>query len=731
MSSNKFVLTLNDLQEKDAAFLETIFSIANGHFGVRANNPILNTDNFDTLVNGFYEKSKIHYGESAYGYAQFNQTIVNITNLRYIRITNTDGIDFNKSELISMQLNMKTGKLLEKYHLTNSLNEAIEMTVESCISQHNRNWYCISYGFSGINYHGKLTISKTVSFDTTERILDSNDPRKSNISYPLSVYGERKSYNSYSCILATKQSNLTIPFTLRTANKQDQLINMTVDISDEPTIPYIIGIGDISKTGDVETMPKHSLSEITDDAKHFWNNVWLNSEVTINGAPHLNTALLFNIFQLNQSAGKDGKTSLAAKGLSGTGYEGHYFWDTETYALPYFAYSSPKIARRILKYRYSTLPQAKKRAAELGVKSGALFAWRTINGEEASAFFPAGTAQYHIDADIAYAVDLYCKSSGDFDFIQKYGFQIILETARFWAEFGNWNKDKFEFWSVTGPDEYTALVNNNYYTNRMAKHNLALVKKYADKLVKRSDVSLDDYGTNKDEIKKLYEISKAVYLPFDKEKEINAQDDSFLSKPLWPFDEVPKDNYPLLLHYHPLTIYRYQVAKQADAILAEYLFPDEISSEQLNREYDYYNAVTTHDSSLSKSIFGIIASRLGKPSVAFEAFQESAFSDLLNKHGNTEDGLHIANLGGSWLSIASGFSGLKLYDDKVSFENHVPEQIKGFTYRITYKNSLLEITLNHDFSKVKLLNDIPAKIELCGNDVVLDKNEPEINVDKV
>ncbi|KRK79216.1 maltose phosphorylase [Companilactobacillus nodensis DSM 19682 = JCM 14932 = NBRC 107160] len=730
MDSNKFILNLKDLQEKDAPFLETIFSIANGHFGVRASNPITDAENFDTLVNGFYEKSPIHYGESAYGYAKFNQTIVKVTNLRHIKVTNTDGIDFNRSELISMKLNMKNGTLTEDYHLFNTVNDEIRMEITSCISQHDRNWYSISYKFTPITYHGKLTISKTVLFDTTAKVLNSGDPRKSNISYPLSVYGERQKYNSYNCILATKQSNLTVPFTLRTANKQDQLINMIVDINDSPTVPYIIGIGDISKTGDVESLSKHSIKDINIDAQEFWANVWQNSEVTIDGAPRLNTALLYNIFQLNQSAGKDGKTSLAAKGLSGTGYEGHYFWDTETYALPYFSYTSPKIARRILKYRYSTLPQAKKRAAELGVKNGALFAWRTINGEEASAFFPAGTAQYHIDADIAYAVDLYWKSSGDFDFIEKYGFPIILETARFWASFGNWNGDKFEFWSVTGPDEYTALVNNNYYTNRMAKHNLALAKKYADMLVKIHDVDLTQYGTNIDEILNLNQISKSVYLPFDKEKEINAQDDSFLSKPLWPFDEVPKDNYPLLLHYHPLTIYRYQVAKQADAILAEYLFPDEISDEQLNREYDYYNAVTTHDSSLSKSIFGIIASRLGKPSVAFEAFQESAFTDLLNKHGNTEDGLHVANLGGSWLSIVSGFSGLKLYDDKISIENHVPEQIQGFTYHIMYKNSLLKITLNHDFSKVKLMNEIPAQVELCGTEVILNKDKAEIKIEK-
>lgn len=730
MESDKFVLTLKNLQEKDAPFLETIFSIANGHFGIRASNPVSNVENLDTLVNGFYEKSPIHYGESAYGYAKFNQTIVNITNLRHIKVTNTDGMDFNRSELISMKLNMKTGTLTEDYHLFNALNEEIRMEMTSCISQHDRNWYAITYSFSPITYHGKLTISKTVAFDTIAKVINSDDPRKSNVSYPLSVYGEHQTPNSYNCILATKKSNLTVPFTLRTANKRDQLLNMSVDLKDLPAIPYIIGIGNISKTGDVETLPDHTIDDINTDAQEFWNNVWQNSEVIIDGAPQLNTALLYNIFQLNQSAGKDGKTSLAAKGLSGTGYEGHYFWDTETYALPYFSYTSPKIARRILKYRYSTLPQAKKRAAELGVKSGALFAWRTINGEEASAFFPAGTAQYHIDADIAYAVDLYWKSSGDFDFIEKYGFPIILETARFWASFGNWNNGKFEFWSVTGPDEYTALVNNNYYTNRMAKHNLSLAKKYADMLVKQHEVNLEDYGTNIDEIIKLDQISQKVYLPFSHDKEINAQDDSFLSKPLWPFDEVPKDNYPLLLHYHPLTIYRYQVAKQADTILAECLFPDEISKEQLDREYNYYDAVTTHDSSLSKSIFGIIASRLGKPSVAFEAFQESVFTDILNKHGNTEDGLHIANLGGSWLSIASGFSGLKLYDDKISIDNHVPEQIQGFTYHIMYKNSLLKITLNHELSRIKLMNDIPAQVELCGTEVVLNKNKPEIQIKK-
>ncbi len=306
------------------------------------------------------------------------------------------------------------------------------------------------------------------------------------------------------------------------------------------------------------------------------------------------------------------------------------------YMSPFFAYTNPKIAADLIAYRYNILPEAKKRARTLGVKDGALFTWRTINGKEASAYYPASTAQYHIDADIAYSIYRYYNVTNDDQLIKKYGLEIVLETARFWTNFGSFTKidgqQKFCFFDVTGPDEYSAIVNNNYYTNRMAKFNLT----FAIELIEKFPEKAQQLGVSEDEIKEFTTIRDAILLPFDKEKGINEQDDSYFKKPIWPFEQTPKESYPLLLHYHPLTIYRYQVDKQADTLFADFLF-DDISKDQLVKEFDYYENITTHDSSLSRSIFSALAARLGLKDKAYSYFIATAKTDLIDLQGNTND----------------------------------------------------------------------------------------------
>jgi len=376
------------------------------------------------------------------------------------------------------------------------------------------------------------------------------------------------------------------------------------------------------------------------------------------------------------------------------------------------------MARQLLLYRYQVLPQAKQRAREMGVEHGALFAWRTINGEEASAYFPAGTAQYHIDADIAYAVGKYCEVTGDWDFIAQCGFEMVLETAKFWADFGTWHTvdgtKRFEFMTVTGPDEYTALVNNNYYTNRLAKHNLELVGTLARELATHDPDKLMSLGVTPHELEHFEKLAHHVYLPYSTEHQINAQDDSFLSKPRWPADRQTPDNFPLLLHYHPLTIYRYQVAKQADTLLADYLFPADLSVEQLKREYDYYEGVTTHDSSLSRSIFSILAARLGATDKAYQYFMDTARMDLVNLQQNTADGLHLANLGGSWLALVAGFSGFYVDRGVVHVSNHLPSELTALTYRITVGKSVLQVRLTANDTRLKLISGPTVRVNVDG-----------------
>lgn len=346
------------------------------------------------------------------------------------------------------------------------------------------------------------------------------------------------------------------------------------------------------------------------------DDFWRQADIEIEGDDHSQCAIRFMLFQLFQSVGRDAWANISAKGLSGEGYEGHYFWDTEIYILPLLQIIQPELARNLLDYRYRILPQARERALELGHKKGAAYAWRTISGRECSGYFPAGTAQYHINADIAYVFiqDYFYRQSTRY--LLDKGFEVIVETARTWLEIGNWQEGRFMIHGVTGPDEYTAMISNNYYTNAMAKHHLRWTVRFYDLLKRQSSDEMEALCVRlritPEEIEAMGAAAEAMYLPFDAGKGIFAQDDSFLTKPVWPFAQVPEEKYPLLLHFHPLTIYRHQVLKQADTVLAHLLLEEGVSEEALRQTYRYYEGITTHDSSLSTCVYGMMAARIGE-----------------------------------------------------------------------------------------------------------------------
>ncbi len=381
--------------------------------------------------------------------------------------------------------------------------------------------------------------------------------------------------------------------------------------------------------------------------------------------------------------------------------------------------TQPHMARNLLEYRYNTLPFAKRRAIELGHNKGASYPWRTISGEECSGYFPAGTAQYHINADIAFAFIQYYQFNADYEFLVQMGAEVIIETARIWLEIGNYHNNQFMINSITGPDEYTAIVNNNYYTNLLAKYHLKFASELFDEFTTDKTENLKTafeklcmrISFNKNEALRMKEASNAMYLPYDKELGIFAQDDSFLNKPMWPFSEKNKSLYPLLLHYHPLTIYRHQVLKQADTVLAHYLLENDIDESSIKATFDYYEKITTHDSSLSSCIYGIMASRCGYYEKAYDYFKESIQLDIENTHLNTKDGLHMANCSGAVLGVISGFSGFRISPNGISFRPYLPRHWKSYSYRIRYLNREIEVSIS-DNIKFTLLSGEPIPIKV-------------------
>ena len=430
---------------------------------------------------------------------------------------------------------------------------------------------------------------------------------------------------------------------------------------------------------------------LAEGAAHY-RDYWSTADIIIGGQPEQQQAVRWSLFQLAQATARAGVAGIPAKGVSGSGYEGHYFWDQEVYLLPYLTYTNPAAARQVLESRHAMLPDARIRAKELSV-DGALFPWRTINGHEASAYYAAGTAQFHIAAAIAFAANRYEWASGDASFRAEVGADLLIETARMWASLGFFGKDGlFHIHGVTGPDEYTAVVNDNLYTNVMARFNL------------RAAAALEHPDVPETERMVWQQAAARMSLPYDPDMEIYSQDNDFMTLEPWDWS-TPRSKYPLLLNFHPLVIYRHQVLKQADTVLAMFLQWQDFTAEEKQRAFDFYDPITTGDSTLSACVQGIMAAEVGYSDVALKHFTEALFIDLDNTHNNTVDGVHIASTGGIWSSLVCGFAGMRDQGQVPHFDPRLPAEWDSLSFRLKIRGRLLSVELRPGSISLALVLD--------------------------
>lgn len=731
---------------------ETLFALSNGHIGTRGN---LEEGNFTpqflhndgTYMNGFHETSPINYSEWAFGYAANHQTISPLPNAKQIRFAiNGEWFDLEHGTTMNHRrvLDMEKGLLQRSFIWENSQQDRVEVEMERFISYEVPEILALQVQITPLTANVELTFETVLDdlADMGKNVTPEGkpDPRvKEHTERPF-ISRQLKDQPFPMLHIENPTSGMHAVVGTGTQVKQAKVTRnglaevWTVQAQKEQAVKltrfaaYSSFYYEQQETKDhtdaLRTILEEALEKGYDHLKaHHLGTMkqfWEHSDIVIEGDDDLQKGLRFNLFHLNQAAGRDGITNMAAKGLTGPGYEGHYFWDTEMYMLPFFIYTQPKTARELLMYRYFILPKARERAREMAVAKGALFPWRTMNGEEASSYYPAGTAQVHIDADIAYAVYTYIKATNDMEFAYNEGLEILVETARFWVAFGHYDSEReaFVINGVTGPDEYTTMVNNNFYTNLMAKHNLdyaveIVLQAISEKKSSTKEI-LDKLGFELEELEEWTKASEAMYLPYDDERKLTKQDDSFFDKKVWDFAGTPKENHPLLLHYHPMTIYRHQVNKQADTVMAELLFSWEFKEDQKKRDYAYYESVTTHDSSLSRSIFGIMASEIGDAKRAYNYFMDTALMDITDLQANTKDGVHMANMGGTWLGIVEGFAGMRLYEDKLHFSPKLPKQWRKLAFKIQFKGSTIQVTMTQKGTEYTLLAGEPVRIRDDG-----------------
>lgn len=726
---------------------ETIFSLSNGYLGMRGcfdeGGPI---GQDGTFINGFYESWPIVYPETAYGLATTGQTILNVTDTKIIKLYVDDEVFWlPHARLLHFErrLDMRAGTLDRDIVWETPAGKHVSIKSRRLVSFTDRHIAAISYQITILNADAPIAISSEMIANGPSPRTSGTDPRQGKVFARKVLQAQQRVVNDHRMVLchATKQSRMILACGVDHRVEGGQLLSWQTHASGDvgrsvltlegrqgkPVTLYKYIAYQTSRTAQPDEMCARvertldravhmEFARLLEDQRGFLDAVWSVSDIEVIRRPvpvecspvAVQQAVRFNLFHVIQASARAEENGIPAKGLTGQAYEGHYFWDTEIYVLPFLLYTAPQVAKNVLRFRYGLLDMARKRARELNQK-GAMFPWRTINGEEASAFFEAGTAQYHINADIMYALKKYVEITGDVEFLFDEGVEMLVETARLWHSLGYYAKehdDRFCIHGVTGPDEYNVMVDNNAYTNLMARENLRYATESLER-VRRERPDRFERLAHKTKLRweEVLEWSRAaerMYVPYDHGRAITAQDSHFLEQEPWPFKQVPPDKYPLLLFFHPLTIYRYQVLKQADVVLAMLLLPHEFTRDLKRRNFEYYDALTTGDSSLSPCIQSILAAEVEDLKKAEDYARAATLMDLGDVAGNVKDGCHIAAMGGVWMVFVYGFAGLRDYGGQLRFHPRVPPSFERLCFHLIVGDQLLEVSLTPSTTSYRL-----------------------------
>jgi alpha,alpha-trehalose phosphorylase len=752
----------------------SLFALGNGFIGLRGvldEGPVAG-EHDGCYLNGFYDSTAIHHPETAFGLAGTNQFMLNVPNGRRLEIwLDDERLDLRQGKVRSWEqvIDFREGVLRRRLEWEAPSGRVLRLVSERLACLRRQTVWAARTRVEPLNFGG--TIGLVLSLDGhVAPLAAGNDPRiGSHVKEPPLVlvscsHGEAALRQRHH----TRHSGLHLVSVLAWGVNAPAGPGAIVQAPEPPPdmplqsclrhrISVALAAGqavELERFGtyqtsidlaeaDLETLAADTIAAAREagfdgllrEQAHYLQEFWDRADLVVEGDDSLQQGLRFNAWHLLQSAGRDGRTNIAAKGLTGEGYEGHTFWDTEIYVLPFFAATRPEIARALLEYRYRHLGSARARALDLAVGRGAVYPWRTIAGVECSAYFLAGTAQAHLNADIAHAVQLYWTATGDDAFMLSYGAELTLETARLWPAIGHHDPRRdnaFCIHGVTGPDEYTALVDNNWFTNKMAQRHLRFALRVLDWLKDdhpgRYAELLHELQIDEAETAAWQRAADTMWLPVDERLGVHPQDDTFLHKPRWDFDGPGRYQRPLLLYYHPLVIYRHQVSKQADVVLGLLLAGEDIDPATKRRDFDYYEGVTTHDSSLSYCVFGVIAAELGLAEKALDYFHRTARLDLDNLHGNSAHGVHIAAMAGSWMGLAQGFGGLRWIGGRPSFKPLLPPGWQRFAFRLMVRGAQIELSVSAGRAHYRLLRGREAEFLHDGQRQWLSPDQPELTL---
>jgi alpha,alpha-trehalose phosphorylase len=724
---------------------ESIFALSNGHIGWRAN---LDEGEPHVLLgsylNAFYEEIPLPYAETAYGYPEAGQTIINVTDGKVIRLlVDDEPFDLRYGKLHSHErvLDLKAGVLRRTLEWESPAHCLIRIRSTRLVSLVHRALAAILYEVEPVDGPADFVVQSELVANEPVGDLTGRDPRAAAASAsPLSPQFATHEGRRAVLIHSTKKSSLTMAAgmdhvirgprgTQITSESTDDEARVTVtahmDRGQRLSLVKFVAYGWSGQRstqalrsqieGALATALDHGWKGLASAQKEYLTDFWVRADVELKGDPEVQQAIRFAMFHVLQSAARAEQRAIPAKGLTGPGYDGHTFWDTETFVLPVLTYTLPGAAADILRWRFQLLDMARSRAKDLGLK-GAAFPWRTIHGEECSGYWPASTAAFHINADIADGVLRYVSATNDLQFEEMVGVELLVETARLWISVGHYDRGGlFRIDGVTGPDEYSALADNNLYTNVMAQRNLVAA---ADAVGRHRNVA-NRLKVSAGELKAWRRAADRMFIPYDEELEVHRQASDFTKHQRWDFKRTKPDQYPLFLHFPYFDLYRKQVIKQADIVLAMHLRGDAFTHEQKARNFAYYEELTVRDSSLSSSTQSIIAAEVGHLQLAHDYLGEAALMDLNDLEHNVRDGVHMGSLAGAWLAVVAGLGGMRHHGETLGFAPRLPPRIHGLTFRVTFLDRLIKVTVARRRATYTLVRGKPLSFEHYGKELRL------------
>ncbi|MFD1175595.1 glycoside hydrolase family 65 protein [Paenibacillus puldeungensis] len=725
---------------------ESVFSIGNGFMGQRANfeEQYSGSSLQGSYMAGVYYPDKTRVGWWKNGYPEYFAKVLNSTNWIGINVF-VDGtaLDLAQCQVKDFvrELNMKEGYLARRF--TAVLADGKELAVDALrfvsIARHEIG--AIRYSVTPLNFSGEIRFVPYLDGDVKNK--DSNYEEKfwlevekaagADLSH-LTLKTKKLDFHvtsvmAYDVVKNGQRLELSPALTEKEKYVASEVVVSAAQGEEVTLYKYVAnvtsrnhGLGELVEAGTKALLEakQAGFDQLLGEQANAWAEKWKESDIIVDGDASAQQAIRFNIFQLNQTySGEDDRLNIGPKGFTGEKYGGSTYWDTEAYCVPfYLSTAESDIARNLLIYRYKQLEKAKENAKKLGFSKGALYPMVTMNGEECHNEWEITFEEIHRNGAIAYAIFNYVNYTGDKSYLGQYGLEVLVEISRFWEERVNFSatKGKYVMLGVTGPNEYENNVNNNWYTNRIASWTMEYTLEVLNYLKTNENshytALIDKLQLKDEEVKKWQDVIENMYYPYDEERGVFLQQDGFLDKELIAVKDLAPENLPINQNWSWDRILRSCFIKQADVLQGLYFLGDRYDLETKKRNFDFYEPMTVHESSLSPCLHAILACELGYQEKAYEMYLRTARLDLDNYNNDTEDGCHITSMAGTWMSIVQGFGGLRVQNNELVLRPFIPSHWKSFSFKAMFRGARLKVNVTEDSIIVVNETDSPAAVRI-------------------